>query len=121
MLVNARQLRACNVGLYNTVTSDLISARRGKRGVRMRVFSEGCESWGVQGVVDRRHISLIGSRSRLYNINIQSLYISSVYSPFSDRVGLSPHNTPFPGVLMSYDAFLSFQLEQYLICGTFEC
>ena len=25
---------------------------------------------------------------------------SSVYSPFSDRVGLSPHNTPFPGVLM---------------------
>ena len=25
---------------------------------------------------------------------------SSVYSPFSDRVGLPPHNTPFPGVLM---------------------
>ena len=26
--------------------------------------------------------------------------LSSVYSPSSDRVGLSPHNTPFPGVLM---------------------
>ena len=25
---------------------------------------------------------------------------SSVYSPFSDRVGLPHHNTPFPGVLM---------------------
>ena len=25
---------------------------------------------------------------------------SSVYSPFSDRVGLPPHNTPFPRVLM---------------------
>ena len=25
---------------------------------------------------------------------------SSVYSPFSDRVGLPPHNTPFPGVLL---------------------
>ena len=24
----------------------------------------------------------------------------SVYSPFSDRVGLPLHNTPFPGVLM---------------------
>ena len=27
------------------------------------------------------------------------IYISSVYSQFSDRVGLPPHNTPFPGVL----------------------
>ena len=26
--------------------------------------------------------------------------LSSVYSPFSDRVGLPPHNTPFPRVLM---------------------
>ena len=25
---------------------------------------------------------------------------SSVYSPFSDRVGVPPHNTPFPGVLI---------------------
>ena len=25
---------------------------------------------------------------------------SSVYSPFSDRVGLPPHNTPLPRVLM---------------------
>ena len=29
-----------------------------------------------------------------------TIYISSVYSPFSDRVGLPLHNTPFPGVLM---------------------
>ena len=28
------------------------------------------------------------------------IYILSVYSPFSDRVGLPLHNTPFPGVLM---------------------
>ena len=28
------------------------------------------------------------------------MYILSVYSPFSDRVGLPPHNAPFPGVLM---------------------
>ena len=27
-------------------------------------------------------------------------YILSFYSPFSDRVGLPLHNTPFPGVLM---------------------
>ena len=27
-------------------------------------------------------------------------YILSVYSPFSDRVGLPPHNAYFPGVLM---------------------
>ena len=25
---------------------------------------------------------------------------SSVYSPFSDRVRLPPHNTPFPGLLI---------------------
>ena len=32
---------------------------------------------------------------------------SSVYSPFSDRVGPPPHNTPIPGVLMkSIGAFL---------------
>ena len=28
------------------------------------------------------------------------LYISSVYSPFSDRVGLPLHNIPYSGVLM---------------------
>ena len=28
------------------------------------------------------------------------LYISSVYSPFSDGVGLPLYNIPFPGVLM---------------------
>ena len=28
------------------------------------------------------------------------LCIVSVYSPFSNRVGLPLHNTPFPGVLM---------------------
>ena len=29
-----------------------------------------------------------------------NIYILLVYSPFSDRVGLSLHNTPFPGVLI---------------------
>ena len=33
-----------------------------------------------------------------------NIYILSVYSLFSDRVGLSLHNTPFPGVLMSIGA-----------------
>ena len=28
------------------------------------------------------------------------VYILSVYSPFSDRVALPPHNIPFPGALM---------------------
>ena len=28
------------------------------------------------------------------------LLLSSVYSPFSNRVGLPPHNTPFSAVLM---------------------
>ena len=28
------------------------------------------------------------------------VYIKAGFSPFSDRVGLPPHNTPFPGVLM---------------------
>ena len=31
---------------------------------------------------------------------VEYLYILSVYSQFSDRVGLPLHNTPFPGVLM---------------------
>ena len=31
---------------------------------------------------------------------LQMASSSSVYSPFSDRVGLPPHNTPFPRVLM---------------------
>ena len=33
-------------------------------------------------------------------------YSSSVYSPFSDRVGLPPHNTPPPGVLMKSNGAL---------------
>ena len=43
---------------------------------------------------------------RLTKVYIQNndiyiyIYISSVYSPFSDRVGNPPHNIPFPGVLM---------------------
>ena len=31
---------------------------------------------------------------------LPSVYISSVYSPFSDRVGLPLHNNPSSGVLM---------------------
>ena len=36
----------------------------------------------------------------LRNIDYIFDYILAVYSPFSDRVGLPLHNTPFPGVLM---------------------
>ena len=36
-----------------------------------------------------------------YNYEYNLMFVSSsVYSPFSDRVGLPPHNTPFPRVLM---------------------
>ena len=31
---------------------------------------------------------------------LTKLLSSSVYSPLSDKVGLPPHNTPFPGVIM---------------------
>ena len=31
---------------------------------------------------------------------MSTYYILSVYSPFSDRIGLPIHNTPFPGVLI---------------------
>ena len=33
--------------------------------------------------------------------SISNSLSSSVYSPFSDRVGLPPRNTPFPVVLMN--------------------
>ena len=37
----------------------------------------------------------------IYNLVVlKKTLISSVYSPFFDRVGLPPHNIPFPGVLM---------------------
>ena len=37
----------------------------------------------------------------MYSIkNICESSSSLVYRPFSHRVGFSPHNTPFPGVLM---------------------
>ena len=49
--------------------------------------------------VMKRHPTLSENRL-LTDIYIFELYISLVYSPFSDRVGLPPHNTPFPGVLM---------------------
>ena len=40
---------------------------------------------------------------------------SSVYSPFPDKVGLSPHNNPFPGVLMkSIGATLLLRLDALL-------
>ena len=36
----------------------------------------------------------------IMNLVMHYIYISSVYSLFSDRVGFPPHNTPFPGVLI---------------------
>ena len=35
-----------------------------------------------------------------YKLSHNYIYILSVYSLFSDKVGLPLHNTPFPGVLM---------------------
>ena len=36
----------------------------------------------------------------MWVVHVVQIYILSVYSTFSDRVGLPPHNAPFPGVLM---------------------
>ena len=36
----------------------------------------------------------------VFDFEVKMSNSSSVYSPFSDRVGLPPHNTPFPGVLI---------------------
>ena len=47
------------------------------------------------------------------------LCISSVYSPFSDRVGLSLHNTPFPGVLMKSIGAAFFYRMPYLTSTTY--
>ena len=38
--------------------------------------------------------------TRVYNHYSSNKSSSTVYSMFSDRVALPPHNTPFPGVLM---------------------
>ena len=48
---------------------------------------------GVSHFLDNTVIHGVGSM----HCNISS---SSVYSPFSDRVGLPPHNTPFPEVII---------------------
>ena len=45
-------------------------------------------------------IPKVWRQSRIIAILEPGKYILSVYSPFSDRVGLPPHNTPFTGVLM---------------------
>ena len=42
----------------------------------------------------------MSSYKLILNLYRNTIYILSVYSPFSDRVGLPPHNAPFPGVLM---------------------
>ena len=43
--------------------------------------------------------------------------ILSVYSPFSDRVGLPLHNTPFPGVLMKCMMFVKILLAVCILVG----
>ena len=45
-------------------------------------------------------------------------YILSVYSPFSDRVGLPLHNTPFPGVLMKSIGAAFFDWMPFLASTT---
>ena len=48
----------------------------------------------------------------------KSIYIISVYSPFSDRVGLPLHNTPFPGVLMKSIGTAFFDRMPFLTSTT---
>ena len=42
---------------------------------------------------------------------------SSVYSPFSDRVGLPPHNTPFLRGLMKSIGAAFYDRMPFLTCG----
>ena len=50
---------------------------------------------------DVKHVCIsVLAKVMTYVHKKETLYILSVYSPFSDRVGLPLHNTPFPGVLM---------------------
>ena len=44
--------------------------------------------------------------------------ILSVYNPFSDRVGLPLHNTPFPGVLMKSIGAAFFDRMPFLTSTT---
>ena len=46
------------------------------------------------------------------------VYILSVYSPFSDRVGLPLHDTPFPGVLMKSIGAAFFDRMPFLMSTT---
>ena len=46
------------------------------------------------------------------------IYILSVCSPFSDRVGLPLHNTPFPGVLMKSIGAAFFDRMPFLTSTT---
>ena len=46
------------------------------------------------------------------------IYILSVHSPFSDRVGLPIHNTPFPGVLMKNIGAAFFDQMAFLTSTT---
>ena len=52
------------------------------------------------------------------SLNTFVIYISSVYSPFSDMVGLPSHNTPFPGVLMKSIGAASFDRMPFLTSTT---
>ena len=61
------------------------------------------------------HLSYIFHEYKICN----SVYILSVYSPFSDRVGLSFHNTPFPGVLMKSIGAAVFDRMPFLTSTTF--
>ena len=48
----------------------------------------------------------------------KNIYILSVYSLFSDRVGLPLHNTPFPGVLMKSFGAAFFDQMPFLMSTT---
>ena len=50
--------------------------------------------------------------------HVFTVYILSVYSPFSDRVGFSLHNIPFPGVLMKSIGAAFFDRMPFLMSTT---
>ena len=48
----------------------------------------------------------------------KALYILSIYSPFSDRVGLPLHKTPFPVVLMKKSIGAAFSDRMPFLTST---
>ena len=70
--------------------------------------------WRGGSFHDVSYIGLMGFKC----INQLYIYILSFYIPFSDRVGLPLHNTPFPGVLMKSIGAAFFDRMPFLTSTT---